>query len=297
MRNEVTVGRTEHADPLLHAQAEQSSACRGGQAAGDNSEVWAAEERKRDGPPSIALHAVLAADGTLQCCGASLSCGLAVSAGQHRTAIAILHSPSTLSQHPCSCQRLPLGGEVCAVLRETGWAAQSVLICPLQELKLLEEDANVYKLVGPVLVKQDLVEAKANVNKRLEFIRGEIERVEQQLTKLQDKQSKRQQQVGASLSLAACWEQANCRTSTAERQQQVQTVLTPLVSWEHDQLQDKQVKRRPQVRQFLCRTCSAVSTDALVCEEHPSAGEAGQAATAGRCNVCLPVSLVHSSAA
>eukprot|EP00891_Asterochloris_glomerata_P000385 jgi/Astpho2/385/gw1.00011.186.1_t len=65
----------------------------------------------------------------------------------------------------------------------------------LQELKLLEEDANVYKLVGPVLVKQDLVEAKANVSKRLEFIRGEIERVEQQLAKLQDKQSKRQQQV------------------------------------------------------------------------------------------------------
>ena len=103
--------------------------------------------------------------------------------------------------------------------------------CCLQELKLLEEDANVYKLVGPVLVKQDLVEAKANVNKRLEFIRGEIERVEQQLTKLQDKQSKRQQQVGTSLFCGACWEEANCRTSTAERAAAGTGSLTSPVLW------------------------------------------------------------------
>jgi prefoldin beta subunit len=31
----------------------------------------------------------------------------------------------------------------------------------------------VYKLVGPLLVKQDLVEARANVGKRLEFITSE----------------------------------------------------------------------------------------------------------------------------
>ena len=40
-----------------------------------------------------------------------------------------------------------------------------------QELERLEDDANVYKLIGPVLIKQDLVEAKSNVEKRLEFIR------------------------------------------------------------------------------------------------------------------------------
>lgn len=32
----------------------------------------------------------------------------------------------------------------------------------------------VYKLIGPVLVKQDQAEAKSNVEKRLEFIRGEM---------------------------------------------------------------------------------------------------------------------------
>ncbi|XP_022715553.1 prefoldin subunit 6-like isoform X2 [Durio zibethinus] len=38
----------------------------------------------------------------------------------------------------------------------------------LKELDLLNEDANVYKLIGPVLVKQDLAEANANVRKRIE---------------------------------------------------------------------------------------------------------------------------------
>ena len=42
-----------------------------------------------------------------------------------------------------------------------------------QELEKLDEDANVYKLIGPVLIKQDLVEAKSNVGKRLEFISNE----------------------------------------------------------------------------------------------------------------------------
>jgi prefoldin beta subunit len=32
----------------------------------------------------------------------------------------------------------------------------------------------VFKLIGAVLVKQDQEEAKSNVNKRLEFIQGEM---------------------------------------------------------------------------------------------------------------------------
>ena len=35
----------------------------------------------------------------------------------------------------------------------------------LKELELLEDEAKVYKLVGPVLMKQDLVEARGNVEK------------------------------------------------------------------------------------------------------------------------------------
>ncbi|RLN78961.1 hypothetical protein BBJ28_00011790 [Nothophytophthora sp. Chile5] len=44
----------------------------------------------------------------------------------------------------------------------------------LQELDLLDADAKVYKLVGPVLLKQDADEAKTNVDKRLEFINNEL---------------------------------------------------------------------------------------------------------------------------
>jgi prefoldin beta subunit len=43
-----------------------------------------------------------------------------------------------------------------------------------QEFDALEEDANIYKLVGPVLMKQEKEEAKLNVKKRLEYITGDM---------------------------------------------------------------------------------------------------------------------------
>ncbi|KAE8876672.1 hypothetical protein PF003_g39240 [Phytophthora fragariae] len=46
-----------------------------------------------------------------------------------------------------------------------------------KELDLLDDEAKVYKLVGPVLLKQDVDEAKTNVNKRLEFINNELSKV------------------------------------------------------------------------------------------------------------------------
>jgi prefoldin subunit len=45
---------------------------------------------------------------------------------------------------------------------------------PPQEFATLTPNNLVFKLVGPVLVKQDQAEAKSNVDKRLEFIRGEM---------------------------------------------------------------------------------------------------------------------------
>ncbi|KAG8004230.1 Prefoldin subunit 6 [Nibea albiflora] len=43
-----------------------------------------------------------------------------------------------------------------------------------EEMDLLDSTNTVYKLIGPVLVKQDLDEAKATVTKRLEYINGEM---------------------------------------------------------------------------------------------------------------------------
>ena len=42
------------------------------------------------------------------------------------------------------------------------------------EFNSLADDANIYKLVGPVLLKQDTTEAKSTVDGRLEYIGGEM---------------------------------------------------------------------------------------------------------------------------
>ncbi|CAN6598339.1 prefoldin subunit 6 [Trichomonascus vanleenenianus] len=78
-------------------------------------------------------------------------------------------------------------------------ASRQQLETQLQENKIVKEEfdtlkddgAKIYKLIGPVMVPQEHVEAKTNVAKRLEFIEGEIKRVEGQMSatqkKLQDK--------------------------------------------------------------------------------------------------------------
>mmetsp|Transcript_40195 Transcript_40195/g.82726 ORF Transcript_40195/g.82726 Transcript_40195/m.82726 type:complete len:92 (-) Transcript_40195:736-1011(-) len=43
-----------------------------------------------------------------------------------------------------------------------------------QELDLLDDSSTVYKMVGPVLMKNDLDDAKQTVEKRLEYITGEM---------------------------------------------------------------------------------------------------------------------------
>lgn len=73
--------------------------------------------------------------------------------------------------------------------------------CFMQELELLDEDSNIYKLIGPVLIKQDPLEAKTNVKKRLEFIKGESDRLDAQCKRLQDKQHKRQSAVSCPMQL------------------------------------------------------------------------------------------------
>uniref|UniRef100_A0A1I7XLG2 Probable prefoldin subunit 6 n=1 Tax=Heterorhabditis bacteriophora TaxID=37862 RepID=A0A1I7XLG2_HETBA len=55
------------------------------------------------------------------------------------------------------------------------------------EFDLLDEDARVYKLIGAVLVRQDLAEARANVDKRLEYISAEIKRVDDNLSDFAEK--------------------------------------------------------------------------------------------------------------
>ncbi len=44
----------------------------------------------------------------------------------------------------------------------------------LREMGFIEEGDSVYKLVGPILVKQELDEAKMNLEKRVNFIQDEM---------------------------------------------------------------------------------------------------------------------------
>ncbi|KAL7599593.1 hypothetical protein Lser_V15G21941 [Lactuca serriola] len=70
----------------------------------------------------------------------------------------------------------------------------------LKELDLLNEDANVYKLIGPVLVKQDLAEANANVRKRIEYISAELflykrKRLDSTLQDMEEKQNSKKEAI------------------------------------------------------------------------------------------------------
>lgn len=63
------------------------------------------------------------------------------------------------------------------------------------ELDMVEEDANVYKLIGPALIKQDVTEAKANVDKRIEYITTELNRYEKSIKSLDKKQDEKREEI------------------------------------------------------------------------------------------------------
>ena len=41
-------------------------------------------------------------------------------------------------------------------------------------MNFASEDSSIYKLIGPILMKQSKEEAKSQVSKRIEFINGEL---------------------------------------------------------------------------------------------------------------------------
>ncbi|KAI1542421.1 GimC, Prefoldin, chaperonin cofactor [Pyrenophora tritici-repentis] len=59
-----------------------------------------------------------------------------------------------------------------------------------KEFDILDDDANIYKQIGPVLLKQDKTEAVMSVNGRLEFIEKQIKDIEKQIQGIQEKSEK-----------------------------------------------------------------------------------------------------------
>lgn len=48
----------------------------------------------------------------------------------------------------------------------------------LAEFKMLDDDANVFKMVGPILAKQSVFECKDNVTQRINYCEKEVARLE-----------------------------------------------------------------------------------------------------------------------
>ncbi|KAF5017295.1 hypothetical protein F66182_10793 [Fusarium sp. NRRL 66182] len=64
-----------------------------------------------------------------------------------------------------------------------------------QEFDRLQEGETIYKLAGPVLLKQDKFEAENTVKGRLDYISGEISRLEGQIQETQDKLEKKKTEI------------------------------------------------------------------------------------------------------
>ena len=63
------------------------------------------------------------------------------------------------------------------------------------EFASLPSESNIYKLIGPCLVKQEREEAVQSVNARLDFIGNEIKKVEGQIGEMQAESEKKKMEV------------------------------------------------------------------------------------------------------
>mmetsp|Transcript_15110 Transcript_15110/g.42012 ORF Transcript_15110/g.42012 Transcript_15110/m.42012 type:complete len:132 (+) Transcript_15110:233-628(+) len=87
-----------------------------------------------------------------------------------------------------------------------------------QELALLDASTNVYKMVGPVLIKNTLEDANETVAKRLEFISGEKNRLEAKNRELETR--------GSEIAAKVQKMQANLQQMTAAAVEEIQKQAT-----------------------------------------------------------------------
>ena len=90
-----------------------------------------------------------------------------------------------------------------------------------QELALVGSSSQIYKQIGPVLMKQDIEDAKQAVSRRLEFIRSEKSKVE---SKIEDAVKRRNELAKKIQKMQAGLQEATARAIQAisqEHQNQV----------------------------------------------------------------------------
>ncbi len=94
----------------------------------------------------------------------------------------------------------------------------------------MDDDANVFKAVGPVLVKQDLVEARSNVTNRLDFIKKDIDRIDGQLKTVESKMLEREKEVGPGWAvLVRCLPDRNAASHAGTAALRSMSCLDPIV--------------------------------------------------------------------
>ncbi|UKK00192.1 prefoldin subunit [Theileria orientalis] len=64
---------------------------------------------------------------------------------------------------------------------------QNESMAALNEVKLVDEDAKIFRTTGPILSSQTKQEAVSTITKRLEYIKGEIDTVDRSISDLQSK--------------------------------------------------------------------------------------------------------------
>ncbi|KAL8948903.1 MAG: hypothetical protein Q9183_007648 [Haloplaca sp. 2 TL-2023] len=64
-----------------------------------------------------------------------------------------------------------------------------------KEFSNLDDDTKIYKLIGPVLLRQEKAEAEQAVGGRLEFIGKEIKRVEGLITEMQSQSESKKMEI------------------------------------------------------------------------------------------------------
>eukprot|EP00127_Corallochytrium_limacisporum_P003084 Clim_evm13s146 gene=Clim_evmTU13s146 len=86
----------------------------------------------------------------------------------------------------------------------------------LEEFKYVNEDSVVYKSIGPVLMKQDPEEARANVQKRVDYISGEVTTYEKSI---KDNEKKQQEQAAKIQQLQVALQQISQAMAQSQQQQ------------------------------------------------------------------------------
>lgn len=99
-------------------------------------------------------------------------------------------------------QDLTQKGKTLMAPRAKYMGQQQETIMVKKELEVLDDDAVLYKLVGPVLIKQEVMESKMNVDSRLKYFTEELARIDAATKENQEQQEKQKEKIMALQELA-----------------------------------------------------------------------------------------------